>query len=39
MLWRKIIASKSYRPAHKEAIIAFYSYHSGNILAVIAFIT
>jgi hypothetical protein len=36
MLWRKVIASKSYRSGHKGAVIVTYSYRSGNILAVIA---
>jgi hypothetical protein len=33
-MWKQVIASKSYRSQHEEAIIAFYSYHSGNILAI-----
>jgi hypothetical protein len=36
MLWRNVIASKSYRSGRKEAVIATDIYHSGNILAVIA---
>jgi hypothetical protein len=36
MLWRNVIASKSYRSGHKEAVIATDSYRSGNVLAVIA---
>jgi hypothetical protein len=32
----KVIASKSYRSWHKEAVITTDSYRSGNILAVIA---
>ncbi len=36
MLWRKVIASKSYRSGLKEAVIATHSYCSVNILAVIA---
>jgi hypothetical protein len=35
-LWRKDVASKSYRSGHKEAVIVNCSYRSGNILAVIA---
>jgi hypothetical protein len=37
MLWRKLIASKSYRLGHKGAIVASSNYCSGNILAVIAY--
>jgi hypothetical protein len=36
MLWRKVIASKSYRSGLKEAVIATHSYCPVNILAVIA---
>jgi hypothetical protein len=36
---RKKLKNKSYRSGHKEAVIASDSYCSGNILAVIAFIT
>jgi hypothetical protein len=36
MLWRKVIASRSYCSGHKEAVIATQSYRSGNTLVVIA---
>ncbi len=34
MLWRNVIASKSYLSGHKGAVIASDSYRSGNILDV-----
>jgi hypothetical protein len=34
MLWRKVIASRSYRSEHKEAIIATHNYGCVNISAV-----
>ncbi len=34
-LWRKVVASKSYRFGLKGSVIATYSYRFGNFLAVI----